>query len=67
MKISSGSLESMLKIVPKDVDIRIIVESSQASVSFMFTDKGGNDVKVTIYDSEMSMFPTITRTERLPR
>lgn len=67
MKIDTDSLRSALKLCPEGVECSIILEPTQNAIAIRFTDKGGRDVKVVIYDNELSMFPTITYTDRLPR
>ena len=67
MRIDGESLKSMLKLVADNTEIDVSVAPSQSAYVFKFTDKGGKDVTVTVYDSELSIFPTITYTERLPR
>jgi hypothetical protein len=67
MKINSDELRSALKMCPENVECQVDIQDSGKVLNIRFTDKGGRDVKVSIYDVSVNLFPTITFTERLPR
>jgi hypothetical protein len=67
MKVNAQDLQSMIKLLQDGSSVGITIEPNGSSVSFTFTDKGGRDVKVVIFESELNVFATIHFSERLPR
>ena len=67
MKIDAEALKSALKLIPEHSQLDLRVEPNGSAVYLKFTDKGGRDVKITIFETGISSFPTITYTEQLPR